>query len=80
METDRKNVETNRKNVETNRKNVETDRKNVEFNRKNVETDRNYDFIKSGNGQKKCGNEQKIWMWKRTENVRKHEILMDSPF
>ena len=26
------------------------------------------------------GNEQKIWMWKRTENVRKHEILMDSPF
>ena len=26
------------------------------------------------------GNEQKIWMWKQTENVRKHEILMDSPF
>ena len=49
-------VETNRKIVETNRKIVETNRKNVETNRKNVETDRNYEFIKSGNGQKKCGN------------------------
>ena len=36
-------------------KNVETNRKNVETNRKNVETDRNIEFIKSGNGQKKCG-------------------------
>ena len=30
--------------------------KNLEANRKNVETNRNYEFIKRGNGQKKCGN------------------------